>query len=65
MDNPVLDMTSFITALTNAESGITADNLWGGILPVAGTIAVVTLFAFSYRVLRKLVGGISRGKAKF
>lgn len=57
-------MSDFITALTTNE-GITASNLWGAITPVAGTIAIVVMFAFSYRVLRRLVGGVSRGKAKF
>lgn len=58
------DMAGFITALTGAN-GITADNLWAAITPAAATVAVVVLFALSYRVLRKLVKGVSKGKANF
>lgn len=58
------DMAGFITAMTG-ESGITVDNLWAAITPAAGTVAVVALFALSYRVLKKIVKGVSRGKASF
>lgn len=65
--NPTMifgDMAAFITALTG-ETGISSANLWAAITPAAGTVAVVVLFALSYRVLRKLVKGVSKGKANF
>lgn len=58
------DMAGFITALTG-EGGLTSANLWAAITPAAATVAVVVLFALSYRVLRKLVKGVSKGKANF
>lgn len=58
------DMAGFITSLTG-EGGLTSANLWAAITPAAATVAVVVLFALSYRVLRKLVKGVSKGKANF
>lgn len=58
------DMAGFITALTGTD-GISSANLWAAITPAAATVAVVVLFALSYRVLRKLVKGVSKGKANF
>lgn len=58
------DMAGFITALTG-ESGITSANLWAAITPAAGTVAAIVLFALSYRVLHKMVKGVSKGKANF
>ena len=65
--NPITtfgDMADFMIALTGTD-GITSANLWAAITPAATTIAVVVLFALSYRVLRKLVKGVSKGKANF
>lgn len=58
------DMTGFISNLTGTE-GINQTTLWGAIVPVATTVAMVVIFALSYRVLRKLVKGVSKGKANF
>ena len=58
------DMAGFITALTGAD-GITSANLWAAITPAAGVVSIVVLFALSYRVLKKLVKGVSRGHASF
>lgn len=58
------DMAGFMTALTGAD-GVTSANLWAQITPAAATLALVVIFAFGYRVARKIVSGVSRGKAKF
>lgn len=58
------DMAGFIANLTGAD-GINQTTLWGAIVPVATTVAMVVIFALSYRVLRKLVKGVSKGKANF
>lgn len=58
------DMAGFIANLTGTE-GINQTTLWGAIVPVATTVAMVVIFALSYRVLRKLVKGVSKGKANF
>lgn len=57
-------MEAFLTALTGAN-GINQTTLWGAIVPVATTVGIVVIFALSYRVLRKLVKGVSKGKANF
>lgn len=57
-------MQAFVTALQGTD-GITSANLWAQITPAAGFLALVVIFAFGYRVCRKIVSGVSRGKAKF
>lgn len=64
---PVLyfgDMAQFITALTSAESGVTSANLWAQITPAAGFIAAMVIFAFGLYIIRKLIKGAGKGKAK-
>lgn len=65
MHNLVLfaDMAGFITALTGAD-GVTSANLWSQITAAAAFLGSVVIFAFGYRVVRKLIGGVSKGKAK-
>lgn len=55
-------MEAFVTALTTA---ITPTALWAALAEVAPFIGIVVIFAFSYRILRRLVSGASKGKAKF
>lgn len=57
-------MQGFVTALQGAD-GITSANLWSQITPAAGFLALIVIFAFGYRVCRRIVSGVSRGKAKF
>ena len=57
------DMAGFITALTG-ETGITSANLWAQITPAGGFIAAMVIFAFGLYIIRKLVKGAGRGKAK-
>lgn len=58
-------MTGFLDGLTDASTGVTSANLWSQIIPAAGTLALVVIFAFGYRVARKIVKGVSKGKANF
>lgn len=57
------DMAGFITALTGTD-GITSANLWAQITPAAGFLAALVIFAFGYRVIRRLISGASKGRAK-
>lgn len=57
------DMAGFITALTGTD-GITSANLWAQITPAAGFIAAMVIFAFGLYIIRKLVKGAGKGKAK-
>lgn len=64
--NPILlfgDMAGFITAITG-EGGITSANLWAQITPAGVFIGAIVIFAFGYRVVRKLISGASKGRAK-
>lgn len=55
-------MDTFISALTTA---VTADALWAMLADAVPFIAIVVLVAFGYRIIRRLVNGVSKGKAKF
>lgn len=55
-------MADFITGLTGAD-GVTSANLWSQITASAGFLGAVVIFAFGYRVVRKIVKGVSKGKA--
>lgn len=57
------DMAGFIDGLTG-ETGITSANLWAQITPAAGFLAALVIFAFGYRVIRRLISGASKGRAK-
>lgn len=54
-------MAAFWTAL---QAAVTADGLWGVLAGAVGFIGIAVLFAFGYRLVRRLVGGISKGKTK-
>lgn len=56
------DMAGFITALTG-ENGVTSANLWAQITAAAGFMGAVVIFTFGYRVVRKIIKGVSKGKA--
>lgn len=55
-------MNDFITALTTA---LTPTAIWGMLADVAPFVTVMVLIAFGYGVVRRLVSGASKGKAKF
>lgn len=55
-------MADFITGLTGTD-GVTSANLWAQITAAAGFLGAVVIFAFGYRVVRKIVKGVSKGKA--
>ena len=56
-------MAGFMTAITGSD-GITSANMWGQITPAGATIASIAIFAFGYYVVRKIIKGASRGKAR-
>lgn len=57
------DMAGFITGLTGAD-GVTSANLWAQITAGAAFLGTIVIFAFGYRVIRRMIGGVSKGKAK-
>lgn len=49
----------FVDAL---EENITADNMWGAVIPLVGIISFVFIFAFAYRIIKKVLKKGSQGK---
>lgn len=60
MEN-VTAMESVVTALQNA---ITTDTMFTNLAALIPVIGGVLIFAFTYRIVRKIVGGAQKGKAR-
>lgn len=58
---PATGMQGFITALTGTN-GISAESLWSAVTACASIIVIGVLFAFAYRMVKKVLKGISKGK---
>lgn len=54
-------MAGWVTAFQGTWN---TGSMWTELTGAAGLIGLVVVFAFGYRVVRRLVGGASRGKAK-
>lgn len=54
-------MSDFVTALTAA---ITPAALWGALTALAALVGVAVIFALSVHFVRRLVGGLGKGKAR-
>lgn len=57
-------MGNFVSALTNPTSGdgITSSALWGEVANAAPLIIGIFIFAFGYRVVKKVLKSGSKGK---
>ena len=55
------NMTDFITQL---ETNLTSEALWHELSGVAAFLGLMVVFAFGYRIVRRLINGVSKGKAK-
>lgn len=53
-------MAGFITAL---QTNLTSANLWSELTAAGAFIGLMVVFAFGYRVIRKVIKGTSKGKA--
>lgn len=53
-------MSGFITAL---QTNLTSANLWGELAAAGAFIGLMVIFAFGYRVVRKVIKGSSKGKS--
>ena len=42
---------------------LTLDNFLGALIPLVGVMGGVLVFAFMYRIVRKLIKGAQKGKA--
>lgn len=59
-----MEETGMAAFWTSLQSSVSADQLWGILAGAIGFIAIAVLFSFGYRLVRRLVGGISKGKTK-
>lgn len=57
-------MAEFVSAITATSGGLTSANLWGEAANAATLIAAIAIFAFGYRIVKRVVSGASRGKVK-
>lgn len=55
-------MSSFVTALTASEGGITSANVWGELANLAPLVATLTLIALGIYFVRRVVKKASKGK---
>lgn len=59
--DPVTSMSSVVTALTSI---LTTDAMFTNLAALIPVIGGVLIFAFTYRIIRKIVGGAQKGKAR-
>lgn len=50
--------------LTTLQTTLTTDTLWGELGKMAAFLGLMVVFAFGYRVVRRLINGVSKGKAR-
>lgn len=60
MDTPTT-MSSVVTALTSALNTDAMFTNLGALIPVVGGVLI---FSFTYRIIRRIVGGAGKGKAR-
>lgn len=60
MDTPTA-MSSVVTAL---QSILTTDAMFTNLAALIPVVGGVLIFAFTYRIIRRIVGGAQRAKAK-
>lgn len=54
-------MGEWVTAF---ETTFGTDQMWAELTKAGALIGLVVVFAFGYKVIRRLIGGASKGKAK-
>lgn len=54
-------MQAFITAL---QTNLTSANLWTELAAAGAFIGLMVVFAFGYRIIKRVVSGVSKGKGK-
>lgn len=61
MLDTVTNMSAVVTAL---QSILTTDAMFTNLAALIPVVGGVLIFAFTYRIVKKIVGGASKGKAK-
>lgn len=60
MDEPVSAMSSVVSAL---QTAINTDTMFTNLAALIPVVGGVLIFAFTYRIIKKIVKGAQRGKA--
>lgn len=58
------EATGMAALLSALQSAISTETMLANLTTLIPFVGGVAIFAFTYRLVRKLVGGASRGKAK-
>lgn len=61
MEDPVSAMESVVAAL---KSILTTDAMFTNLALIIPVVGGVLIFAFTYRIIRRVVSGASKGKAR-
>ena len=61
MGETVTAMSSVVTALTTA---LTTDAMFTNLAALIPVVGGVLIFAFTYRIIRRVISGAQKGKAK-
>lgn len=61
MDNTITSMSSVVTAL---QSILTTDAMFTNLAALIPVVGGVLIFAFTYRIIRRIVKGAQGGKAR-
>lgn len=59
--DPVTSMSAVVTAL---QSILTTDAMFTNLAALIPVVGGVLIFAFTYRIIRRIIGGASKAKAK-
>lgn len=58
------DPTPMQAVVTALQGILTTDAMFTNLASLISVVGGVLIFAFTYRIIRKIVGGAQRGKAK-
>ena len=64
MNNVVEGGSAMADAVSTLSSTVTADSLWGVFADAIPYIAIVVVVAFGFYLIRRMIKGLSKGKAK-
>ena len=64
MNNVVEGGSAMGDAVSTLASTVTADSLWGVFADAIPYIAIVVVVAFGFFLIRRMIKGLSKGKAK-
>lgn len=60
----LLDATNIENVETALQTAINTDSMFTNLATLIPVVGGVLIFAFTYRIIRRIVGGANKGKAK-